>query len=278
MVTRTLLAGIIGFASALALQSAALSQDSGAETSDTDHQFDLDIYGATSAASDGDQLVYDPFEGFNRRMYAFNDGLDRRFITPVIRGYRFVVPRFGRNRIRDFIDNLKTPVWFVNETLQGDFGGAGTQAARFGLNTTIGLAGFYDFADAQVGLTKHDEDFGQTLAVYSVDNGPYLVLPFLGPSTARDLTGTAVDTVFDPFTWSQFPGDTALRLSTTGADIVDIRERADGAVEIIRGGIDPYVEARTLYIQSRNARLAEAWREDAGEQSIDNELDRYDDF
>lgn len=204
-----------------------------------------------------DELVADPFEPFNRAMYGFNEGLDRVAIEPVAEVYGAVVPSFGRNRVRDFIDNLKTPVWFVNEVLQGDFAGAGDQARRFALNTTFGVAGVYDFASNVVGIDKHDEDFGQTLAVWGVGNGPYLVLPVLGPATARDLTGRAVDISFDPLTWSEFDGDDAFQVGRTAADIIDIRYRVDEAVELVRDGVDPYAQARALYIQSRNRRIYE---------------------
>ncbi len=213
--------------------------------------------GCATTPTTSEQLVADPFEPANRAIFAFNSGVDRVVIEPASEVYGAVVPRFGRNRIRDFVDNLKTPVWFVNEVLQGDFAGAGRQATRFFFNSTLGVAGLYDIAANVGGIEKEDEDFGQTLAVWGVENGPYIVLPILGPTTARDLAGRGVDVAFDPLTWSEFEGDDTLRVTTGVLDGIDIRHRADDAIELTRESLDPYVQTRTLYIQSRNRRISE---------------------
>jgi phospholipid-binding lipoprotein MlaA len=202
-----------------------------------------------------DGLVADPFEGFNRAMYSFNNGLDRAVLSPVAHGYETVAPLVVRNRVRDFIDNWKAPVWFANDVLQGDIGHAGVTASRFALNTTVGGLGVYDFAAKHADLPKRDEDFGQTLGTWGVGNGAYLMLPVLGPTTFRDLTGTVVDVVFDPFTWAQFEGDTAYRVTTRTLDVVDIRVQTDPAIEAVRESLDPYAQARALYIQSRAERV-----------------------
>lgn len=202
-----------------------------------------------------DGLVADPFEPFNRAMYRFNDGLDRRVLGPVAHGYETVAPQVVRNRIRDFIDNWKAPVWFANDVLQGDIGHAGVTASRFALNTTVGGLGVYDFAAHHADLPKRDEDFGQTLGTWGVANGAYLMLPVLGPTTFRDLTGTVVDALIDPFTWAQFNGDVAYRVTTRTVDVVDIRVRTDPAIEAVRESLDPYAQARAVYIQNRNQRV-----------------------
>lgn len=204
-----------------------------------------------------DRLVADPFEPVNRIVYRFNDLVDRVALGPLSEAYRAVIPQAGRNRVRDFVDNLKTPVWFANEVLQGDWEGAGTQAARFTLNTTVGVAGLYDFAYHVADLPKHDEDFGQTLAVWGLGNGPYIMLPLLGPSTGRDLVGRIGDYGMDPLTWAEFEGDDALLVTRNVLDVVDIRERTDEVVDLVREGVDPYVQARALYIQSRDRRIRE---------------------
>lgn len=224
-----------------------------------DQTFDLDGFDKPE-----DQVVADPFEPVNRVIFGFNDRVDRWFLEPVSDAYQFVVPRFGRDRIRDFIDNLKTPIWFANEVFQGDWEGAGVQAARFSLNTTIGLAGFYDVAANHAGLVKRDEDFGQTMGRWGVGNGPYLMLPFLGPTTTRDLGGTLMDTALNPLTWAQFEGETAFTVSRQAGDIVDIRYRTDPAVELLRDSIDPYAQARATYIQVRRAKVIEGI-EDVGQ-------------
>ncbi len=196
-------------------------------------------------------LVADPFEGVNRRIYAFNAVADLYVLEPTADAYRYILPRPARNSVRAFIDNLKSPVWFTNDILQGEFNRAGITARRFALNSTLGVGGLYDFADHVAELPKHDEDFGQTLAVWGVGDGPYLMIPVLGPSTLRDATGRVVDYTLDPFTWSEFSGDTAFFWGRTIADTVDIRERVDQAIELTRRSADPYAQVRAAYIQAR---------------------------
>ncbi len=203
-----------------------------------------------------DAVVADPFESWNRAVFKLNSGLDTVLLEPAANAYRFVLPKFGRNRVRDFVDNLKTPVWFANDLLQGEWGRAGNSAARFGLNTTFGLLGTYDFAAHQADLPKHDEDFGQTLAVWGVGNGPYLMLPLLGPSTLRDAAGLGVDYAMDPLTWAEFEGDDTFRIGRRVADVVDIRDRARDAFDQIGRAADPYSQAKSVYIQTRNRRIA----------------------
>jgi phospholipid-binding lipoprotein MlaA len=202
-----------------------------------------------------DAVVADPFEPFNRTMYSFNNGVDRVLLGPVAHGYETVVPQFGRRRVRDFLDHWKSPVWFANDVLQGDFNHAGVTASRFALNTTVGVLGVYDFAAAHAELPKRDEDFGQTLGVHGMSNGAYLMLPLYGPTTFRDLTGTFVDILMDPFTWAEFDGDDAFRVTTRTLDIVDIRVQTDPVIETVRESIDPYAQARALYIQNRRERV-----------------------
>ncbi len=209
------------------------------------------------APRDPVMLVADPFEPVNRRIHRFNDVVDRRLVEPISDGYRYVTPRFARARVRDFLDNLKTPVWFFNEVLQGDWRGARRQATRFSLNTTLGVAGLYDFADGVAWIEKDDEDFGQTLAVWGAPQGPYLVLPLLGPSTARDLTGTLVDGVMDPFVWTQTGRQSEVLFARAALDGLDTRARADAAIALMRDSLDPYAQTRALYIQSRRAGLLE---------------------
>ena len=203
-----------------------------------------------------DLVVADPFEPFNRAMYSFNTGVDKVLLGPAANVYETVVPQFGRSRVRDFIDNLKSPVWFANDVFQGDFDHAGVTAQRFALNTTVGVLGVYDYAAHHADLPKRDEDFGQTLGVHGVGNGPYLMLPLYGPTTLRDFGGTLVDIALDPLTWAEFEGDTAFRATTRTLDIVDIRVQTQPAIEVVRESVDPYAQARALYVQNRNDRIS----------------------
>ncbi len=202
-----------------------------------------------------DSVVADPFEPFNRVMYRFNDGLDRVVLGPTSEFYVWAVPEFGRHRVRDFVDNWKNPVWFANDVLQGDINHAGVTASRFALNTTVGVLGVYDFAEHHVGLEKRDEDFGQTLGTWGVANGAYLMLPLLGPTTFRDLTGTVVDVGLNPLTWAEFEGDSTVRTSLMVMDVVDIRAQTAPAIDTVRASVDPYAQARALYIQNRAERV-----------------------
>ena len=142
----------------------------------------------------------DPLEPMNRKILDFNLFLDRILIKPVAEGYRWIVPEYARNRMRNFLDNLNEPVIFINDTLQGEFHRANTTAGRFLFNSTFGVGGLWDRA-SQIGMEKQSGDFGQTLYTWGVPDGPYLVLPLLGPSNPRDIVGMVVDGYADPFSY-----------------------------------------------------------------------------
>ncbi|HEX4869453.1 MAG TPA: VacJ family lipoprotein [Moraxellaceae bacterium] len=188
----------------------------------------------------------DPWEVVNRRVFRFNDRLDRYAFKPVAKGYRKVVPRQLRSGIGNFFRNLKMPVVMLNDLLQGKVRAAGHDVSRFFVNSTLGFVGFVD-ASSVLGIPRNDEDFGQTLAVWGVPQGPYVVLPFFGPSTTRDTGGLVVDLVTDPVSWEFEEGVTAslwaLKVTNTRANLLDVEE-------IIQG--DRYLFIRDLYLQSRD--------------------------
>lgn len=134
----------------------------------------------------------DPWEGLNRKTYAFNDALDRAVMKPVAQGYQKVTPAFAQEGVNNFYSNLEDIGTTLNNLLQGKVKEGAGDAARFVVNSVIGVFGLWDVA-TPMGLEKHDEDFGQTLGWYGVPPGPYFVIPFLGPSTARDAPARAVD-------------------------------------------------------------------------------------
>lgn len=187
----------------------------------------------------------DPWEGFNRKVYRFNDRLDRHVAKPLAKGYVRVLPKPLRSGITNFFRNLKTPVVMLNDLLQAKPRAAGQDLSRFLVNSTLGFVGFVDAA-GKLGMPRNDEDFGQTLAVWGVPNGPYLVLPLLGPSTVRDAGGFAVDVVSDPVTVELEEGPSAavwsVKFLNTRANLLDVEE-------IIQG--DRYLFMRDLYLQSR---------------------------
>ena len=156
------------------------------------------ILGSGCATVDGPPNPDDPFESFNRSMFAFNEGADKYVIKPVAKGYNFIMPNAASKAVSNFYSNVDDIVVFFNEILQFKIAAAIATSARFVFNTSFGLLGLIDVA-SDMDLPKHNEDFGQTLAVWGVDSGPYLVLPLLGPMTVRDTAGLAVDwTYFDP--------------------------------------------------------------------------------
>ena len=143
---------------------------------------------AACASVPGETSRNDPYEDFNRSMLGFNLAVDEAILEPVSKGYTAVTPRWGRDRVSDFFVNLGEPVTFVNNILQGEGERALQSGFRFTVNSTLGLAGLFDIARMR-GLEQSQEDFGQTLAVWGVDSGPYIVMPLLGSTNPRDLVG-----------------------------------------------------------------------------------------
>ena len=160
---------------------------------------------------------YDPWEGFNRSMYKFNYGFDKYFFVPVVKAYQFVLPKVVRTGIGNFFDNLYEIENVFNNLLQGNAEGTVNSTARIVFNTTIGLAGILDPA-TPMGFTKMEEDFGQTLGVWGVGPGPYLVLPIFGPSSVRDGIGTGVDAVVGTV-WTTWVIDNVYSDGTDGENL-----------------------------------------------------------
>ncbi len=213
-------------------------------------------FGRQSAAND-------PLEGFNRRMYALNNVLDKYALEPVARGYRAITPRLLRVGVRNALDNLDAPLTFVNDVLQGEPSRAGVTAARFGINTTVGLLGVFDVAK-EVGLRDHDEDFGQTLGRWGVKGGPYLVLPVFGPSNVRDAGGRVADYFLNPLNYPTFENDDAVRIGVTVVSAVSAREAGLEAIANLRAtSNDPYVTIRTYYMLSRESSIRNGRQNDA---------------
>ncbi|WP_375201067.1 MlaA family lipoprotein [Hyphococcus sp.] len=208
-----------------------------------------------AADTQADGSVPDPWEGFNRKMFAFNDGLDRKIMTPTAKAYRAVTHKKQRKGFRNFLANLRTPVIFVNDLLQGEPKRAGETLGRFFINSTIGFGGMGDPAE-RMGIAQHSEDFGQTLAVWGVDSGPYMVLPFLGPSTMRDGFGAGVDLTLDPGFWIATDTARYLQWSKAGAGVITSREPLIEPLDGIRAdSLDFYASIRSFYLQSRKREI-----------------------
>jgi phospholipid-binding lipoprotein MlaA len=232
----------------------------------------LVLSACATAPAPGPGEVADPYEGFNRQMFAFNNGVDKYALSPAATAYKTVTPSFARDRVGDFLSNLGGPVIFANDVLQAEPSRAGTTFARFGINTTIGLLGFWDAAD-HFGIEGHSEDFGQTLGVWGVDSGPYLVMPFFGPTTPRDLFGFGVDRAIDPLTWVQIDNDsdtdraTRIGLGVVGA--LNARVSLDEQIDTLNSQPEPYIALRRIYSSQRQAAIA---------NGKVNEADAYEDL
>jgi phospholipid-binding lipoprotein MlaA len=206
---------------------------------------------STTTAENG---VSDPFEGTNRAVFAFNDAVDDTLIHPIAKSYRAAVPTPARTGVRNFLRNLKSPVILANQLLQGDIKGAGDVVLRAVVNSTVGVGGLFDVAETG-GLKYEQEDFGQTLAVWGVGHGPYLVVPVLGPSSVRDYAGYFVDGYADPLRWYLHNTDEeGWYYAKMGADYLDLRESlVDVLADLEASSIDYYAAVRSTYYQRRDA-------------------------
>ena len=211
------------------------------------------------ATQDGANLgggLYDPAENINRATFEFNNKLDEAIGEPVAVAYREALPRGVRDGIRNFADNLNSPVVFINNLLQGEFGRAQVTLTRFVVNSTAGIGGVADVA-TKAGLPGHRADFGETLAVWGVGSGPYLVVPFLGPSTTRHFVGRVADVAVNPIGYLLATTDYAwVGLVERTVEIIDQRERLIEAVDgLKKTSLDFYASARSSYWQARLAEI-----------------------
>ncbi len=191
----------------------------------------------------------DPWEPFNRGIFWFNEKLDLVLVEPVARGWDQVIPEDVQSWLDNFFDNVHAPVDTVNALLQGKPHDAGVAFGRFLFNSTVGFAGFFDPAASELGLEEVREDFGQTLAVWGLGAGPYLVLPVLGPSSPRDAAGLGVDGAMAVYTW-YIP--LAANVSSRGVDAVNTRSRLLQQIEDSRkSSFDYYAFVRNAYLQYR---------------------------
>jgi phospholipid-binding lipoprotein MlaA len=198
----------------------------------------------------------DPLETVNRGVYKFNDVTDNAVFKPVAKAYKAVTPSPIRKGINNFFNNLKSITTVLNDILQLKFAHAFTDAGRFVINSTFGLAGFIDVASMD-DIPVHNEDFGQTLGHWGVGNGAYLVLPFLGPSTVRDTTGLVVDSATtDPITYTHNIGEVRLHNQLRAAQFIDKRTELLGAKDIVDdASLDPYAFMRDAYLQRRASQV-----------------------
>lgn len=197
----------------------------------------------------------DPYESFNRQMFSMNMSLDNNVALPVAKFYVHAVPEPARAGVHNFLSNLGEPQTFANDILQGEVKRAATTLGRFTINTTLGIGGLVDAA-TKIGLDGHTTDFGETLAIYGADEGPYLVLPVLGPSNPRDAAGDLVDVGLDPTTYITFRSSIYWMLGRGTLSVIDIRaHNIDFIEQLERSSVDLYATERSLYRQHRNAEI-----------------------
>jgi phospholipid-binding lipoprotein MlaA len=218
--------------------------------------------------------INDPYEAQNRAIHGFNKGLDKNLVRPVSKGYA-VIPVEIRDRVNDFSENLSMPGVAINSLLQADFRGAGLATTRFLMNTTLGLAGFFD-PSTELGIPDHTTDFGETLAVWGVGEGAYIEMPFFGPSTQRDAVGFVTDVFTNPLTFitiNTSPEQYIPPTARAGAWLND-RDKFAGTIDsVLYDSADSYAQSRSFYLQNRRFELGTS-----GTSEEDPYLDPYDPY
>lgn len=216
----------------------------------------LALAACTTPRGGRDSLAPDPWEKTNRSIYNFNRGLDKAVVTPVTKVYRAALPEAAQRGLRNVFNLASQPLSFVNAVLQGKPKQAMRTAGRFAINATIGVGGLADHA-SDMGVVDQPEDFGQTLAVWGVKSGPYVMLPFFGPSSVRDTLGFGLDQFGDPF-------DIQLQRETKALEYYGIRAVSlldtrsflmDTADSLLRGSADEYATVRSAYLQLRENQI-----------------------
>jgi len=207
--------------------------------------------GCATTQGDSGGADYDPLEPMNRKIHSFNTVLDKVALRPLAKGYKTVVPSPIRKGITNFFSNLTTPRSALNNFLQGKPKRGFNELGRFLFNSTLGLGGFFDVAGAG-GMERYDENFGQTLSVWGIPDGPYIVLPFWGPNMASDMFALPVDYYSDIWTYYD---NTSVRSKVWGLRIIDLRYRLLAVDSILDDSPDPYITIRESFMQNRNFRI-----------------------
>ncbi len=225
--------------------------------------------GGCASVPEGQRVDYDPLEPLNRGIYGVNDAVDRATLKPLAKGYKKVVPEPVRNGITNFSRNLFTPRSAINNFLQGKPKDGFSELMRFVVNSTVGIGGLVDIA-AHSGVEAKTEDFGQTAAVWGVPQGPYVVIPFLGPSTLRDAALMPLDVAADPL--YHYDDKQSIRNSLYAIRLVNLRARVLSIEELLQDSADPYVTIRESYLQNREFQIYD------GDPPLDDDDEFYDEF
>ena len=228
----------------------------------------LGLLAGCTAVPEGQEFL-DPHEESNRRSHEFNRGVDRILLRPSSQAYGAVIPQPVKRGIGNLASNLDQPRFVVNDLLQGEIEDAGHNTFRFLINTIVGIGGIFDPATS-MGLPVRETDFGQTLHVWGAEEGHYMEIPFIGPSTARDAVGIVVDVAMNPVSYV-FSGDDALAVTVVGAasTVGDRYQFSDFIDSVLYESEDSYAQSRLLYLQNRRFELGTA---------AENEEDYFDPF
>lgn len=223
----------------------------------------------TGCASTGETTPGDPFEGWNRGVTKFNTIADSSALGPLSSAYGTVVPEFARQGINNALFNLGEPVTAINSALQGKPERALDASWRFVVNSTIGVGGLFDPASA-MGLEPHTEDFGQTLAVWGVPEGPYVVMPLLGPSTLRDSTAFPIDAALNPLSYTEYGNNEDVNLGVrSGIGVlgaVNTRYKLGDQLEMLERQAEPYAALRFFYLSQRRAAVRDGAEDETPSQ------------
>lgn len=229
-----------------------------------------------TAITDETELVQiDPYENFNRNIHEFNNKVDDYIANPITKAYRFATPKFMQTGVSNFFANLNNVGVIFNDFLQGKIQQGAEDTGRFLINSMVGVFGLFDVA-SHVGLPQNQEDFGQTLAVWGVPIGPYLVIPLLGPTTFRGISGATIDVITNPVTYT---GISIPALQITS--MINSRATADSSLQFIdESALDSYVFTREAYLQWRNYQAADGAIDDTEYPFTDDEyiIDTEPDF
>lgn len=225
---------------------------------------------STQISEDGQEVTeVDPYENVNRKIYEFNDTVDEYVAEPISSGYKYITPQFVQTGVSNFFSNLKNINTVLNDVLQAKFQQGAQDTGRFAINSTLGLLGLFDVA-TEIGLEENEEDFEQTLAVWGVPQGSYLVLPLLGPSTTRGIPGAVLDTAANPASYVGFPVQLVQMLNA--------RANAEGALNFIdEAALDPYVFTRESFLQWRKHLATDGNAELQEDEMLELEDELFDD-
>ena len=245
----TVILACLLLASCATVDEAGVTETAGTESSEVKTTDKIQSPGPSTEQDPDADIDSDPWEGFNRAMYSFNDGLDEYVLKPTAKGYKYIMPYYISAGVTNFFSNLNEITVLVNNFLQGKFLNGASDTGRFLVNSTLGLAGFINVA-SYMHLEKHDEDFGQTLAVWGIGDGPFVVWPIIGARNLRDTAGWTGDWVTNPYTYVQ---PISVNWGLAIADVIDDRALLLGAKDVLTEASsgDPYIFYREAYKQRR---------------------------